>query len=130
MSEQNLQLRHQSAVRRFLRIGGVVVTTTAVVLLIIGVASFFMSFGGFDPPRYFWCAFIAIPLLPIGGTMLSWGFLGVAQRYLAGETAPVGKDVFNYLGENAQPGVAAIASAVRDGLATVPPSATKPPADA
>jgi hypothetical protein len=86
------------------------------IFLIVGAASFFTSFGSFEPPRYFWCAFVGLPLLFCGGVMLAWGFLGAVQRYAAGELAPVGKDVINYLGENTGPGVSAVASAVREGL--------------
>lgn len=116
MNEQRLQLRQQSNVRRFLRIGGVLIAVTGLVFLVVGVASFFMSLGRFEPPRYFWCAFVGMPLLFCGIVMLGWGFLGAVQRYAAGESAPVGKDLINYLGENTHPGLTAAASAVREGL--------------
>ena len=48
--------------------------------------------------------------------MTMFGFLGAVQRYVAGESAPVAKDVVNYMGENIQPGVKAIAKAVTEGI--------------
>ena len=52
----------------------------------------------------------------VGGAMTILGFMGAVQRYVAGETAPVAKDVVNYMGENIQPGVQSIAKAVTAGI--------------
>ncbi len=82
----------------------------------IGLASFFSSFGGFSTPRYFWCAFVGLPLLGIGGFLTKLGFLGTVARYVAGETAPVAKDVVNYMGEKTQLGVKSFTKAVAKGI--------------
>lgn len=82
----------------------------------MGVGSFFASVGHFGPPRYFWCAFLGMPLLFLGTVLTLFGYLGGIQRYVAGETAPVAKDVVNYLGQNTQPGVKAVAKAVTEGI--------------
>jgi hypothetical protein len=84
--------------------------------MIVGFGSFFASLGGFEPPRFFWCVFVGMPLLFVGLVMCMFGFLGAFQRYVAGESAPVTKDVVNYLGENVQPGVKAVAKAVTEGM--------------
>ena len=55
--------------------------------------------------------------LVMAGLMMSWfGYMGAIYRYMASETAPVAKDVVNYVGENAQPGVKAVARAVTEGI--------------
>jgi hypothetical protein len=43
--------------------------------------------------------------------------MGRFQRYFAGETAPVAKDLVNYLAENVQPSVKSMAKAVAEGIA-------------
>ena len=82
----------------------------------VGFGSFFASFGSFEPPRYFWCAFVGMPLLFVGTAMCMYGYLGAFYRYVAGESAPVAKDVVNYMGENIQPGVKAVAKAATEGI--------------
>jgi hypothetical protein len=63
--------------------------------MIVGYGSFFASFGSFEPPRFFWCAFVGMPLLFVGIVMCMFGYLGAFQRYVTGESAPVAKDVVN-----------------------------------
>lgn len=116
MNEDKLQSRQQTAIRKALRLGGLVILAIGGALTLIGFGSFFASFGSFGPPRFFWCAFLGMPLVFVGGAMTMFGFMGAAQRYVAGETAPVAKDVVNYMGENTQPGVKAIAKAVSQGI--------------
>ena len=104
------------SVRRTLRGVGLAVLALGGLLTLVGFGSFFASFGSFEPPRYFWCAFLGMPLLFVGSAMTMFGFLGAMNRFVAGESAPVAKDVVNYMGENMQPGVKAIAKAVAEGL--------------
>ncbi len=116
MNENELQGSKQGATRRTLRRAGLIILGLGGVLMMLGFGSFFASFGSFSPPRYFWCAFLGMPLLFVGGTMTMFGFLGAFQRYVAGESAPVAKDVVNYMGENIEPGIKSIAKAVADGI--------------
>jgi hypothetical protein len=85
-------------------------------LMLVGLWSFFASFGSFEPPRYFWCCFLGMPLIMVGLVMCQFGFLGAIFRYQAGEIAPVGKDAFNYLADGTKGGVKTVASAVGAGL--------------
>ena len=48
--------------------------------------------------------------------MCMFGYVGGFHRYVAGESAPVAKDVVNYMGENVPPGVKAMAKAVTEGI--------------
>ncbi len=116
MNHDKLHSVQHSTVRTVLRVGGPVVALIGVVLIIVGIGSFFAAFGTFEPPRFFWCAFVGMPLLMIG-LVISWfGYMGAVYRYMAGESAPVAKDVVNYMGENIQPGVKAVAKAVTEGI--------------
>jgi hypothetical protein len=110
-SEQHVQ------VRSFLRIAGPLTVAVGAIMIMIGVGSFFASFGSFQPPRYFWCAFAGMPLAAAGVAMTKFGYLGAIQRYVASESAPVAKDVVNYLGDGVQPGLKAMAKAVSEGIA-------------
>src|SRR3970040_2565458 len=49
-------------------------------------------------PPNFWRAFIGLPLMGVGGTMMRVGYLGPATRYVAGEVAPTIKDALSYVG--------------------------------
>jgi hypothetical protein len=116
MNENQLQSARHKTVRTFLRIAGPLVAAVGLVLTIIALASFFSSFGTFEPPRYFWCAFLGLPLMFVGGVFCMYGYLGVYYRYIAGEAAPVMKDAANYMGEGVQPGVKAVAKAITEGI--------------
>ena len=119
-------------VRVFLRIAGPLVFLTGLAFLVTGMASFFQGFGsfgpgGFDgPPRYFWCVFVGIPLLAVGGMMTTAGYAGLITRYMSGEVAPVQRDTFNYLAKGTRPGVRDVVGAVAEGFASARSTATCP----
>src|SRR5262245_23998574 len=69
------------AARAMLRMIGPGVALIGLVLVVVGVASFFAAFGTFEMPKYFWCAFVGIPLLGVGLIMSQFGFLGSIFRY-------------------------------------------------
>jgi hypothetical protein len=102
--------------RAALRVIGPLVAAVGLVFVVIGLGSFFASFGSFQPPRYFWCAFVGLPLLGLGVFITKVAYMGRFFRYVAGESAPVVKDTFNYMAEGTQQGIRTLAGAVGDGL--------------
>lgn len=113
--------------RAVLRVVGPAVFVLGVVFTGIGMISFFSAMGSFEPPRYFWCCFVGMPLMGIGGMLTKIGYLGAMYRYLAGEAAPVQKDTFNYLARGTSPGIKELTRAVRDGWRDDPaPSSSQP----
>lgn len=112
---QKIDPRHNQ-IRDILRLVGPAVVVAGVIFAAIGLWSFFATFGTFEPPRYFWCAFVGVPLIGLGMTICKFAFLGAASRYVAGEVAPVGKDVVNYLAEGTRGAVRDVATAVAEGL--------------
>ena len=116
MNEDKLQSPNHMGARTVLRVGGPVIGVVGLLFMIVGVGSFFSSMGSFEPPRLFWCAFVGIPLLFVGIAMSMFGYMGAMQRYVAGESAPVAKDVVNYMGENIQPGIKAVTKAATEGI--------------
>jgi len=72
---------------------------------IVGIGSFFSSFGSLEPPRYFWCVFVGVPLLlAVDMGISTFVFMGAVTRYMANEVAPVGTDVVNYMAEGTRGG--------------------------
>src|SRR5262245_47588762 len=84
-------------IRMLLRIVGPAIVIVGLIFTIVGMVSFFSAFGGFEPPRQFWCAFVGLPLIVFGGAISQFAFAGAVARYMADEMAPVGKDVVNYM---------------------------------
>jgi hypothetical protein len=102
--------------RTFLRIAGLLMAGAGLVLTLIGMLSFFSAFGSFEPPRLFWCAFIGLPLLAIGGMMCIFGFMGAVSRYTAAEQMPVVTDAVSDLADGTQDAVKTVARAVTEGV--------------
>ena len=82
----------------------------------IGLISFFSAFGSFGPPRYFWCAFVGMPLIAVGAALSKFGYMGAVGRYVAGEIAPVAKDSVNYMAVESKDAIRHVAEAVGSGL--------------
>jgi hypothetical protein len=112
----NLQTPKHKETRSFLRVAGPVVASVGLIFLIIGMASFFSAFGGGGPPRLFWCCFVGMPLLFVGGVMCKFGFMGAVARYTAAEHVPVATDAINDLAEGTQGAVKTVARAVAEGV--------------
>src|SRR5262245_42110027 len=86
--------RHQET-RAVMRLLGPSVLGLGVVFTAVGMISFFSAFGTFQSPRYFWAAFVGLPLIAIGLHITQLGYLGAIFRYFSGEMAPVAKDSIN-----------------------------------
>jgi hypothetical protein len=104
-------------VRAVLRVIGPATALVGLLFVVIGFGSFFASFGSFEPPRFFWCAFVGIPLLGVGVMISKFAYIGTVFRYMAGETAPVGKDVTNYMVAGTKDSIRDAATAVGEGFA-------------
>lgn len=104
--------------RKLLRTAGITLLIIGITLLIIGMVDFFSAastpFGG--GPKYFWMNFLALPLIFLGVSMTSMGYMGAAARYSAQEMAPVGKDTFNYMAKGTTEGMEALTRAIKTGL--------------
>ena len=112
MNATRLESPHHEKIRFILRFGGLLILVLGFIRTLVGLGSFFSVIGSFEPPRYFWCVFLGLPLLFVGASMCKLGFLGAFHRFVASESAPVAKDVINSIGENVQPGVKSVAKAM------------------
>lgn len=102
---------------------GILLVVVGAIFSLIGFVDFFGAFGGNGIPTKFWCLFVGFPLLGIGSALLKVGYLGAMTRYVAGETAPVVKDTFDYLADGTAASVKKTARAVHDGLRDDPDAA-------
>jgi ribosomal protein L40E len=107
--------------RAILKSIGPAIAAIGLLLTIVGMVSFFSAFGGMDPPRYFWCAFLGLPLLAVGAGITQFAYVGTITRYMAGEVAPVGKDVTNYMVGGTKDSIRDMATAVGEGLSATGP---------
>lgn len=83
--------------RGFLRMLGPTLVAIGGLFTAVGLISFFSAFGSFESPKYFWCAFIGLPLTGLGVKLCKFAYLGKVTRYAAQEVAPVAKDTINYI---------------------------------
>ncbi len=113
-------------VRSVLRVLGPAVAAIGLIFMVVGIASFFVAFGGAGPPRFFWCAFVGMPLMAVGVGISKFAYLGPMTRYIASEAAPVGKDVANYMVEGTKDSIRDVATAIGKGFAAAKTSKTMP----
>ncbi len=113
-----------SELRTTLKSIGPAIAGVGLLLTIVGMVSFFSAFGGFGPPRFFWCAIIGLPLMGVGIMISKFAYIGTITRYMAGEVAPVGKDVTNYMVAGTKDSIRDVATAVGEGLAAAGASGT------
>ncbi|HNU99781.1 MAG: hypothetical protein KA191_09440 [Verrucomicrobia bacterium] len=111
-----LQTPRHTATRTFLRVAGLLLGSTGLVFLIIGLSSFFAAFGGSGSPRLFWCCWVGIPLLFVGGVMCLFGFMGAVARYTAAEQVPVAAAAISDLASGTQDAVKTVSRAVAEGV--------------
>lgn len=99
MTRPDPGLHDQGTWRTLLRVGGPILLGIGLILAAIGFIDFFSAFGSFGGmPRNFWMAFIGLPLMGLGTTMIKAGYLGPASRYVAGEVSPTLRDTLGFLG--------------------------------
>ena len=111
-----LQTPEHKRRRSFLRRAGPIILGIGVVFTIIGMISFFSALGGGGPPRLFWCCFIGMPLMFVGGAMSMFGFMGAIARYTMAEQVPVATDAVNEMAEGTNGAVKTVARAVAEGV--------------
>lgn len=106
--------------RNALKVAGFALVMVGGILTLIGLSSFFSAMGSFEPPRYFWCAFLGLPLTAVGASLMRFAFLGSVTRYMANEVAPVGSDLARYMVHqtkgSAKDLAQAVAAGAREGL--------------
>lgn len=93
----NKHLKDREETKRKIRKLGKLLTIIGGILTLIGFIDFFSSMGSTNMPTLFVLSFIGLPILGVGIVLLKFGYLKEVSSYVASQTAPVAKDVANYM---------------------------------
>ena len=89
--------QHKKA-KKILKIVGITLIVIGAGFAIAGITSFFIAFGSQSGmPKYFWMAFIGLPLLAIGSALTVFGYHKEITKYVKNESAPVVKELYGDL---------------------------------
>lgn len=92
-----MEMKDYSKTKKTFRTLGFIILPIGLVLSIIGFIDFFMSFNSMTQPKLFFCLFIGLSLTSIGIIFLILGFMKELNSFAASQSAPVHKDVINYM---------------------------------
>lgn len=92
-----MEMKDYSKTKKTFRTLGFIILPIGLVLSIIGFIDFFMSFNSMTQPKLFFCLFIGLPLTSIGIIFLILGFMKELNSFAASQSAPVHKDLINYM---------------------------------
>lgn len=110
-TEDKSKLVEYKKTNKFLRLFGPIIFLVGLILLIVSITNFMN--GGFD---YAGLPFIAMPLCFVGGVMSMFGYMGTLSRYTSSQTAPVAKDVTNYMLENTKESIGSVVKEISENL--------------
>lgn len=110
-NENNTTPASHLKLKKNLRIAGFACLGLGLVLTAAGMISFFSAFTTGEMPRFFFCAFIGLPLCGVGGAMLSFAYRGEVMRYVKNEGMPV----VNEAGKEFAPTLRDLSAAAREG---------------
>jgi len=117
---------HQST-RNLLRVLGPLVLGLGGLFMVVAFVDFACTMNSFHrQPTLFWCFFVGMPLLFVGGGMTSAGYAGKVARYYSQEYTPVATDTFKYAVRETKDSIRDMAGAIREGITgqTPPTSGT------
>ena len=90
-------LQENKAMKLRLRKIGFICLGIGGLFTIIALIDFFSAFNGYGSPSLFFLFFLSFPLIFVGLVCLKFGYMGAVSSYVASQTAPVVKDVTNYM---------------------------------
>ena len=92
-----MEMKDYSKTKKTFRTIGFIILPIGLVLSIIGFVDFLMGFNSMTQPKLFFCLFIGLPMTSIGIIFLILGFMKELNSFAASQSAPVHKDVINYM---------------------------------
>ena len=95
MNREFLQ-KHPKAKKSF-KIMGLIFLPVGIFCIITAFIDFFVAISSGKAPNLFFLFFIGFPFIFVGIVTLSLGFMKEINSYVASESAPVSKDVANYM---------------------------------
>jgi len=109
--ETNTSPAAHQKLKKNLRIVGFLCLGLGLALTVVGMISFFSAFNTGEMPRFFFCAFIGLPLCGVGGGILTFAYRGEVMRYVKNEGMPV----INEAGKEFAPTLRDLSAAAREG---------------
>lgn len=70
----------QDSIRAALRVVGPLIIAVGVVFTLVGAVDFFSKVGTSQMPTRFWCFFVGLPLLALGGSLTYLGWVGADKE--------------------------------------------------
>lgn len=118
MNMGKVALRDNKKAKIILRVVGFTSLAIGLGLAITAFVDFFVSISSdsMKQPQLFWMFFVGFPLIFIGISCLSLGFLHATSAFLASEQAPVAKDVTNYMLDGTREETAKTAEAISNSV--------------
>lgn len=104
--------------KRIFKVLGLTILLVGIIFTVLGFINFMSAFGTFGEPPKIGYMFIGLPLIFVGSVLTSMGFMGDVMRYQAGEVAPVGKDVINYMVDETQDSIKKVSKAIHEGMSS------------
>ncbi len=104
-------LEEKSKARKIFRKFGPIILIVGILITVISIATFFE--GDMSSP---FLPFISFPMMFIGAVMSMLGYMGDMSRYSASQTAPVVKDVTNYILDNTKESIGGVAKEISENL--------------
>ncbi len=113
-------MKDYTKLNKTLKIIGIILSPIGLIFSIVGFISFFNAFNSGEQPRLFFMCFIGLPLIFLGLACLLIGSLKDIQRYTASQTAPVSKDVANYMLDGTREELSKTINNVTNNMVTCP----------
>lgn len=100
----------QAKKRKLFRKLGVIFLISGIIMMAIGMGSFFISFGSFESPKYFFLTFVSMPFIFVGAVFLSLGYMKSYASYTSNELRPIAKDNINYIVDGTKESIGSLIS--------------------
>lgn len=111
-NQNNQQNQNHQKTKKTLKVISIVLLGCGIILAAIGFISFFSAFNNGGFPKYFWCTFVGLPMLGIGGSIASVANRREIATYMKNEDVPV----VNEASKELSPAIKNVASAIKEGL--------------
>ena len=107
-----------SKLNKVLRILGFIFLPLGIICTLTGMIDFFVAASKFGTPNLFFLCFIGMPLIFVGTICLINGYRKQINQYHSSQTAPVAKDVANYMIDGTRDSLTKTAASINEAIST------------
>ena len=108
---------HQKT-KKNLKIIGIILVIVGGICAITGFVDFFIAANSQRMPQLFFLCFIGMPLIFVGTICLINGYRKQINQYHSSQTAPVAKDVANYMIDGTRDSLTKTAASINEAIST------------